>query len=152
MITRHLARRVADGVLGVLAASGHAPAARDARGVVPSVSSAVKIVETMTLPDGTAKKRTFFVAASALSFTPLAQAAFLTGGSGVQVPAMPDPPLDDIDPAVCTITYHQRDAGFERTTIYRRDKLHGGEHWSAWQLLSDRLEWRPPAGGGAEAD
>lgn len=152
MITRHLARRVADGVLGVLAASGHAPAARDARGVVPSVSSAVKIVETMTLPDGTAKKRTFFVAASALSFTPLAQAAFLTGGSGVQVPAMPDPPLDDIDPAVCTITYHQRDAGFERTTIYRRDKLHGGEQWSAWQLLSDRLEWHPPAGGGAEPD
>lgn len=145
MITRHLARRVADGVLGVLAASGHAPATREKRGVVPSVASAVRIIETMTLPDGSAKKRTFFVAASALSFTPLAQAAFLTGGSGVQVPAMPDPPLDDIDPAVCTITYHQRDAGFERTTIYRRDPLEGGLRWSAWQLLSDRLEWHPPA-------
>ncbi len=149
MITRHLARRVADGVLGVLAASGHVASAR---GVVPSVSSAVKIIETMTLPDGTAKKRTFFVAASALSFTPLAQAAFLTGGSGVQVPAMPDPPLDDVDPAVCTITYHQRDAGFERTTIYRRDALDGGVRWSAWQLLSDRLEWHPPTGGSAATD
>jgi|GEM_PF-5500346 len=149
MITRHLARRVADGVLGVLAASGHAAATRS---VVPSVSSAVKIIETMTLPDGRARKRTFFVAASSLSFTPLAQAAFLTGGSGVQVPAMPDPPLDDVDPAVCTITYHQRDAGFERTTIYRRDRLDGGMHWSAWQLLSDRLEWHPPTEGSIAAD
>ncbi|HUD40838.1 MAG TPA: hypothetical protein VMR06_02455 [Dokdonella sp.] len=147
MITRHLARRVADGVLGVLAASGHPPAVRDARGGVPPVSSAVKIVETMTLADGSARNRTFFVAASALSFTPLAQAAFLTGGSGIQVPAMPDPPLDDVDPAVDSITYHQRDAGFERTTVYRRNRLDSANRWSAWQLLSDRLEWRPPAGG-----
>lgn len=148
MITRHLARRVADGVLGVLAAT---PPQRSADLPAASyVSSAVKVIETLHLDDGTPMNRTFYVAATALSFTPLSQAAFLTGGNGVKVPAMPDPPLD-ADASVGSITYHQRDAGFERTTVYRREPLDSVESWSAWQLVSDHLEWHPPGGARSTA-